>query len=560
MRIGIIVNPVHARTHRAHHRLVGLLTALDIRYRTTSTTPEAPGSRQAQDLVDWGAEAVVLLGGDGTLRSAAPILATAGSPVLVVPTGTANVFSRGFGLHTARSGLALCEDFLHGAAARAGVPVSVAEFLDASGTVRHEHFLSLAGIGGDARAVAAHDRAWGPLGYARGALSRSSPRTASAHRRRGTRGLVGHGRQDAASRRSRPGLPRRRGGERRPRIPRRRPRARCGGPSPRRVGRHRCRLPARAPRNGTRRCATGRHGGRRSPSPSLRRSSSTATTSARRSPSRSTPGSSSSTSSSPPGHGRIDADRSPGRRDGSAAIDQRRPRTGSAASAQRRRRLGDGPGSATAQRRAQWGLRGGFSGDGARCRPCDSSRAASAAAARGAEDAAGDLPGRSPGELLERGGVDDLREEVLLLLLGSLRLRPRCRILGERDLVCRACGPRLGACGPRLGACCAPARRPCPRPPSRGSAFETGGEDLTGGLVVDRSAVLLLRGEAATAARTSSSLIGPIFDSGARIRVGATGVGAPSGSMTVTTASPMPSEVSAPRGRSRISGRSAPWP
>lgn len=170
MRIGIIVNPVHARTHRAHHRLVGLLTALDIRYRTTSTTPEAPGSRQAQDLVDWGAEAVVLLGGDGTLRSAAPVLATAGVPVLVVPTGTANVFSRGFGLHTARSGLALCEDFLHGAVSQAGVPISAAEFLDASGAVRHEHFLSLAGIGGDARAVAAHDRAWGLLGYARGAL------------------------------------------------------------------------------------------------------------------------------------------------------------------------------------------------------------------------------------------------------------------------------------------------------------------------------------------------------------------------------------------------------
>lgn len=170
MRIGIIVNPVHARTHRAYHRLVGLLTTLDIRYRSASTTEAGTGARQAQDLVDWGAEAVVLLGGDGTLRAAAPVLAAAGIPVLVVPTGTANVFARGLGLHSPRAGLALCEDFLHGATARAGVPVSVAELLDASGTVRHEHFLSLAGIGGDARAVAAHDRAWGLLGYARGAL------------------------------------------------------------------------------------------------------------------------------------------------------------------------------------------------------------------------------------------------------------------------------------------------------------------------------------------------------------------------------------------------------
>ena len=170
MRVGIIVNPVHARTHRAHHRLAVLLTTLGIGYRSASTTQAAPGARQARELVDWGAEAVVLLGGDGTLRAAAPVLAAAGVPVLIVPTGTANVFSRGLGLHSPRAGLALCEDFLHGATTRAAVPVSVAELLDASGTVRHEHFLSLAGIGGDARAVAAHDRAWGLLGYARGAV------------------------------------------------------------------------------------------------------------------------------------------------------------------------------------------------------------------------------------------------------------------------------------------------------------------------------------------------------------------------------------------------------
>ena len=45
------------------------------------------------------------------------------------------------------------------------------------------------------------------------------------------------------------------------------------------------------------------------------------------------------------------------------------------------------------------------------------------------------------------------------------------------------------------------------------------------------------------AASRSTAGTGPICDSGARMRVAATGVGAPSGSMTVTTASPVRSVV-----------------
>ena len=47
--------------------------------------------------------------------------------------------------------------------------------------------------------------------------------------------------------------------------------------------------------------------------------------------------------------------------------------------------------------------------------------------------------------------------------------------------------------------------------------------------------------EAAIPGRSTSSGVGAISDCGARIRVQATGVGAPSGSITVTIASPMPS-------------------
>lgn len=168
MRLGVVVNPVHSRTHRAHHRLVTLLDDLGVRYRSASTTPSRPGRWQAHELVGWGAEAIVVLGGDGTLRSVAPVVAAAEVPLLVIPTGTANVFARGLGIRSPRTGLLLCEDFVHCGADRAVIPISVADLVDAAGRSHHEHFLSLAGIGGDAQAVAAHDRRWGPLGYLRG--------------------------------------------------------------------------------------------------------------------------------------------------------------------------------------------------------------------------------------------------------------------------------------------------------------------------------------------------------------------------------------------------------
>ncbi len=57
------------------------------------------------------------------------------------------------------------------------------------------------------------------------------------------------------------------------------------------------------------------------------------------------------------------------------------------------------------------------------------------------------------------------------------------------------------------------------------------------------------RAEAATVLEISSSVLGPITDSGARSRVSATGVGAPFSFRTVMTASPMPAVV-------RVSSRS----
>ena len=62
------------------------------------------------------------------------------------------------------------------------------------------------------------------------------------------------------------------------------------------------------------------------------------------------------------------------------------------------------------------------------------------------------------------------------------------------------------------------------------------------------SAYFAVSGEALTAASISAAGAGSISDSGARSRVHATGVGAPRSFITVTTASPIPSDVmTAPR-------------
>ncbi|WP_309131700.1 diacylglycerol kinase family protein [Brevibacterium sp.] len=184
MRFGIIVNP-------RHHRSAWVYTVLSrqlrsraarsevattagelspapakpeavksetVRYRTATTTRAWPGRQQAGELLDWGADVLIVVGGDGTVRAIAPELAGTGVPVLIVPTGTANVLARHLRRH--HLGVDMVE-----------VPVNEAEYVDAAGNSRREVFVSMAGIGGDAEAVAGKHRVPGVAGYLWGALS-----------------------------------------------------------------------------------------------------------------------------------------------------------------------------------------------------------------------------------------------------------------------------------------------------------------------------------------------------------------------------------------------------
>lgn len=184
MRIGIIINPHHRGSARAYQALTAVLGRPNP-YRSMSTTRAWPGGPRARQLLDWGADLIVVLGGDGTLRAVAPVLAgqTVGPkdrvPVALIPTGSANVLAANLGVKSVDTALTIVADFVGGGAGslaaglrRVCVPVNAAEIRRHADTTQPqtlEPFLSMAGIGGDAEAVAGWARINGTFGYLLGA-------------------------------------------------------------------------------------------------------------------------------------------------------------------------------------------------------------------------------------------------------------------------------------------------------------------------------------------------------------------------------------------------------
>src|SRR5699024_5957556 len=147
-----------------------------VAYRTMTTTVVRDGRWQAKQLVDWGAEVIIILGGDGTSRAAAPVLAEAGILAAGGAAGTGSGLSRQVRLGSTQQPIAQCLRILRSAgddadASIRGVPINVAKVRRADGRWEQTAFLCLAGIGGDARAVARHHALPGLGGYAWGAAT-----------------------------------------------------------------------------------------------------------------------------------------------------------------------------------------------------------------------------------------------------------------------------------------------------------------------------------------------------------------------------------------------------
>ncbi len=148
-RFLVVKNPAAGSAHDARiAQTLSLLRAEGRELRELETTPDG-GARQVletEDLTPW--DAVVVIGGDGTVTEAAEVLAGAGPPLALIPAGTANVLAFELGLPRRPEDLAAV---IHSAPSER---ISLGRY-DAGRS--SGHFVLMAGAGFDARVVAGVD-------------------------------------------------------------------------------------------------------------------------------------------------------------------------------------------------------------------------------------------------------------------------------------------------------------------------------------------------------------------------------------------------------------------
>ena len=99
-RVALVVNPTSGRGRGARiaplvrERLAGAGLTVDVH----ATTCAEDVGRISAEVVASGADAVALIGGDGTIHLGAQVLAKSGMPFGVIPAGTGNDFARGIGV------------------------------------------------------------------------------------------------------------------------------------------------------------------------------------------------------------------------------------------------------------------------------------------------------------------------------------------------------------------------------------------------------------------------------------------------------------------------------
>lgn len=135
MRVGVVGNPVVCQDQSEAMRAALSSRAQDVRW--WETTPDDPGAGQAREAVEWGAEVVVVCGGDGTVRACAEGLAGLDVPLAIMPAGTGNLLARNLKLPTR------ADEVVEAALAGSRVALDV-------GRVEGETFAVMAGAGLDA--------------------------------------------------------------------------------------------------------------------------------------------------------------------------------------------------------------------------------------------------------------------------------------------------------------------------------------------------------------------------------------------------------------------------
>jgi len=182
-RIAFIANPTKASIAEVREQS---MRACSSRYLPQPmwlyTTPEDAGGGAARQALAAGADLVIAIGGDGTVRAVASALAGSGVPLGIIPVGTGNIFARNMDLPLGDIS-ALIRTALDGRSA----PTDVGRVtLDRGpkGQSKEHVFLVMAGVGFDAEMVAGADerlkRRLGWLAYFFAAIKHLGSRRMSA--------------------------------------------------------------------------------------------------------------------------------------------------------------------------------------------------------------------------------------------------------------------------------------------------------------------------------------------------------------------------------------------
>lgn len=151
-KVAVVVNPFARRAHEA-------LAAVGIKCRelgidapmTLFTTESEPGAQQARIALDQGADLIVAMGGDGTVREVAKELEGTDAVLGILPRGSGNVLAHN--LRLPRDLTSSVEVALAGGVAT--IDVGHTQLTTRDGSVHQEIFTTMVGIGRDAEAVKA---------------------------------------------------------------------------------------------------------------------------------------------------------------------------------------------------------------------------------------------------------------------------------------------------------------------------------------------------------------------------------------------------------------------
>jgi diacylglycerol kinase (ATP) len=170
--LAVIGNPTARGFERAVDAVLREAARSGADARVLRTSLAEPGGPQARAALARGADAVVAVGGDGTVREVATELAHTGAPLGIMPAGTANLFARNLGLPLRDLAGAARIAVTGGADGHRTASIDLGRVTLTRGDGEREPeraFLVVAGVGNDALAVEAaslrHKRRLGWAAY-----------------------------------------------------------------------------------------------------------------------------------------------------------------------------------------------------------------------------------------------------------------------------------------------------------------------------------------------------------------------------------------------------------